>query len=284
MLDFLRRAALARLVAMTVVMLAALAGVQALHFLVFAKHLPLAADFALTLAACATALGLYALLVRGFERRWPAELALKLGLRWAGLGVLTGLAMFVTLYVVLTALGAVRLAGFHGLAGAGPMLLMAMVAGVTEELVFRGVLFRVIEDASGTAAALAVSALIFGLMHAANPGATPISTTAIVLEAGVMLAAAYAWSRSLWMPIGLHMAWNFAEGGIFGAAVSGGTSKGILAVAVSPSASPLVTGGAFGPEASLVAVLLGLVLGAAFLIAAGRAGHWRDVSWRMLLA
>jgi hypothetical protein len=282
-LNFLRRLAVVRLIVMAVVMFAALIGVQLLHFAVFAKRLPPALDTALTLIACVALLGVYALMVRLFEQRRAGELDPKPGVRWAGLGIVLGFGLFVAVYAVLTALGVAAWAGFQGFAGVPPMLLMSVMAGIGEELVFRGVLFRVVEEAVGTTGALALSAILFGLLHAANPGATVVSTTAIVLEAGLMLAAAYAWSRSLWLPIGLHFAWNFTEGGVFGTAVSGGAGKGIFAVDLSPSASALVTGGQFGPEAGFVAIAFGVVLAGVFIAAAWRAGRWRPPAWRMVL-
>jgi len=120
-------------------------------------------------------------------------------------------------------------------------------------------------------------------MHAGNPGATVGSSIAIAIEAGIMLAGAYAWARNLWLPIGIHIAWNFTEGGIYGAAVSGENARGIFNIVLSPSASPLVTGGTFGPEASLVAVAICLGAGIAFLVAAARAGNWRGASFRLML-
>jgi len=80
-----------------------------------------------------------------------------------------------------------------------------------------------------------------------------------------------------------NVAWNFTQGGVYGAAVSGGKSEGVINVALSKSASPLITGGAFGPEASLVAVAICLAAGAVFLVAAVRSGRWRKASFRMVL-
>src|SRR5258708_11109344 len=104
-LNILRRLAVVRLIVMAAVMIAALIGVQLLHFAVFAKHLPLALDTTLTLIASFALLGVYVLLVRLFERRPANELALKPGVRWAGLGVVLGFGLFVALYAVLTAMG-----------------------------------------------------------------------------------------------------------------------------------------------------------------------------------
>lgn len=282
-LDFLRRIALLRLVLMLTAQLGALIGVQLLG-LVLAKHTsPMVVKW-LMFGASVALLGVYTGMVRIFERRAADELALRPGVRWAGLGIAIGFGLFVAVYAVLSAMGVATWAGFQGFAGAPPMLLMAVMSGIGEELAIRGVLFRVVEDSVGTTAALIVSAVIFGLLHAANHGATVVSTVAIMLEAGVMLAAAFAWSRNLWLPIGLHFAWNFTEGGVFGAAVSGGAGKGIFAVALSPRADALITGGAFGPEASIVTIVFGVILAAVFIVAARRRGHWRPPAWRMMLA
>lgn len=89
--------------------------------------------------------------------------------------------------------------------------------------------------------------------------------------AGVLLGAAYMYSRRLWMPIGVHAGWNFTEGGIFGASVSGGQAHGLL---VSHFQGPeVLTGARFGPEASLVAVAACLMVAVAFLVLAIRRGQ-----------
>jgi hypothetical protein len=281
-LNRLRRVAAVRLVVMFAVMAAALIGGQIARHQFGGSRAPPAQDIAVTLILCAATLAIYAGLVRLFERRTADEL--RPGFRWAGLGALIGFGLFCAVYGVLGLLGVASWAGFQGVAGVSPALMAAALAGICEELAVRGVLFRVLEDSLGTAAAIAASAVVFGLLHALNHGATVVSTAAIALEAGVMLAAAYAWSRNLWLPIGLHIAWNFTEGGVFGAAVSGGKGHGSLAaVNFTPGATDLLTGGAFGPEASLVTVVLCLAAGAAFMLAAVRAGHWRRPSFRMLL-
>src|SRR5208282_5269268 len=146
-----------------------------------------------------------------------------------------------------------------------PGILAAFVAIVldaaAEEILFRGFLFRTLRDLWGVGLAVTVSAIGFGAIHAFNPGATPVSAVAIALEAGVLLALAYAASESLWFPIGIHAGWNFAEGTIFGTFVSGNvlhTSlfRGVL------HGDPILTGGLFGPEASIVAVVVCLAASA----------------------
>lgn len=280
----LSRVGVLRLMVMGFLLVAALGFLMAFHFEVGRKHLPAALDFAATAALCGALAGFYALLVRMFERRWPSELAPRAGIAWAALGALLGLCLFCTVYLILTILGVASWHGFQGFSGVGEMLLMAIVAGVGEELLFRAVLFRVVEESLGTTLAIVVSSVLFGLLHSPPGGfVVDMNTTAITLEAGLMLAAAYTWSRNLWLPIGIHAAWNFTEGGLFGTPVSGHDASGVLAVSLSPSASSLLTGGAFGPEGSVVAIGVCVALSVVFLILTVRAGHWRKLTFRPLL-
>ena len=97
-------------------------------------------------------------------------------------------------------------------------------------------------------------------------------------SSGVLLALAYAATRSLWLPIGLHFGWNFTEGGIFGAAVSGGLSDGLIRAPL--AGPPLITGGAFGPEASLAALAVSLSASIALAWYVVHTGRWRRPRWR----
>ena len=158
-------------------------------------------------------------------------------------------------------------------------LATALGAAIGEEIVFRGVVYRLFEEGFGTGIAVLLSGALFGLLHAGNPGATLASSIAIALEAGVLLASAYALTRSLWLPIGLHFGWNFTEGGIFGTSVSGGTASGLLKVRlVGPDA---LTGGQFGPEASLPAVAVCVTAAIVILVLAAQRGQWRPIRFRL---
>jgi uncharacterized protein len=154
------------------------------------------------------------------------------------------------------------------LAGAG---VMAGVA-VTEELVFRGVVFRLLEERWGSMAALVVSALVFGSVHLVNPHATVWGALAIGVEGGAMLGAAYLATRSLWLPIGLHFGWNAAQAALFGVTVSGSdTGPGLLSTTL--TGPDLLTGGPVGPEAGLPALLVCLVPTLLLLRLARRRGN-----------
>jgi len=233
----------------------------------------------LTIALCGLIVGAYLLVVRGVERRSAPDVALDPGA--ALLGIIVGFGLCCAVYLVFALVGVATWGGFGTATALPAALLMALLAAVGEEVVFRGVLFRLLEGGLGTTAALILTAVLFGALHAGNPGASYLSTLAVGLEAGVLLATAYAWSRSLWLVIGLHFAWNFTEGGLFGAAVSGTPTHGLLMVTLSRTASDAVTGGAFGPEASVIAVVICLAAATAFACAASRAGRW--YSWRFRL-
>jgi membrane protease YdiL (CAAX protease family) len=126
---------------------------------------------------------------------------------------------------------------------------------VTEEILFRGELFRLIQKWAGTTVALTVSGLLFGALHLINPGATVWGGLAIAVEAGVLLGVAYTVTRSLWLPIGLHLGWNFAESGLFGATDSGSSFHSGLVLGV-PHGTAAISGGGFGPEASIFAIVV----------------------------
>jgi membrane protease YdiL (CAAX protease family) len=190
--------------------------------------------------------------------------------------------MFCGVIAIDVALGGAHIEGFRGWEGVVPALSMAMLAGVAEEIIFRGAIYRLLEDGFGTLIAIVLSGALFGLLHALNPGATLASTAAIAVEAGILLAAAYLVTRSLWLAIGLHIGWNFTEGGIFGAAVSGGKSHGLVTTVF--AGPDWLTGGKFGPEASLTAVILCVIVAAVLLIGAIRRGEWKPLRFKLATA
>lgn len=220
----------------------------------------------------------YSTYVRVIEKRAVVELGLKGAPARFGLGLLVGASLFCLTMLVLWLVGSASFTGSHSPGDMFYPLVGALVAACLEETLIRGVLFRILEESLGSWIALALSAALFGLLHAFNPGATVVSTLAIALEAGVLLAAAYMYTRSLWFVIGLHLAWNFTEGGIFATSVSGGKAEGLLGVQF--SGSDILTGGKFGPEASVVAVLICLAAGIAFILLARREALVVPPSWR----
>lgn len=234
------------------------------------------------------ALGAIALVTRLVERRPLA--AVGMGLRglpgeW-GRGFLVGAGFMAACVAVLALLGGYRVAGLR--LALGPLLgglLLQVGVGLFEEGLFRGILFRLLEEGLGSWAALAITAAIFGAAHLANPGATPWGAAAITIEAGLLLGAAYMATRSLWFVAGLHTAWNFCQGPIFGFEISGSGISFDSLLRPQIQGPELLTGGAFGIEASLIAVLLGLALGVWYAARAIRAGRTvRALLWRTGIA
>jgi membrane protease YdiL (CAAX protease family) len=129
-------------------------------------------------------------------------------------------------------------------------------AAAAEEIVFRGYVLRTLETWRGWPLALAVSSVLFGLAHAANPNVTGLALANIAL-AGAAFALTYRLAgRRLWLPIAYHFLWNYAQGPLLGFPVSGlGFGAAARATVEGP---PAWTGGAFGPEGGLVvtAILL----------------------------
>lgn len=227
------------------------------------------------LGACvgsAAALGGYLLLVGPLGRR-PG-----LGLR--GRGKLAELAAGLALGAVLICLsvGVIALLGGYRVTGlaASPQLLAPLAigigAGFMEEILFRGVLLRVLDAWLGSWAALTITSLLFGLVHLGNEGASLASALGLVVEAGILLGAAYLLTRRLWFAIGIHIAWNTLQGGVFSSSISGtGAHTGLFETSASGPA--WLTGGSMGIEGSVVTVLIGLGTGIVLLVLAARRGH-----------
>jgi membrane protease YdiL (CAAX protease family) len=220
----------------------------------------------------------YAAYVRWVEKRPLAEFAPEGAFGDVGSGVLLGAVLFSGTIGILALLGVYHVTALGRVSDLMAALAGAIGAGVLEEILFRGVIFRIVEEALGSWIALGVSAAIFGFLHLVNPHGTLQGAIAIIFEAGIVLAAAYMLTRRLWLPIGIHVGWNFTQGGVFGAAVSGSAASGLLHGTL--TGPDWLSGGVFGPEASVVAIALCTTAGLALLVAGGRRGSFRQPLWR----
>ncbi|WP_267394784.1 MULTISPECIES: type II CAAX endopeptidase family protein [unclassified Sphingomonas] len=255
---------------MVVLFLACLAAMSLQAATKAVLHPPEAVLKGVAVASAVIAYLLYAGLVRWGERRVPAELALRALPRDLLLGIAIGLGMFTLVFASLRLLGAYTLAPGDW-NDVGHDLRETLGTGFVEELIARLVIFRLLMRAVGIWPALAGSALLFGAGHLANPNATYVAALAIAVEAGLMLAAFYLLTGRIWMSVGVHAAWNFAQGAIFGARVSGQGGSGSLFVSAPvPGVPDVVSGGPFGPEASLSAMLVGVVVFVVVMAAARR--------------
>jgi len=227
--------------------------------------------------AAATAIGT-AISVWIMQRFFRGPALLDLGLRrrpnWIAdsvIGLALGPIMFLAILLVLLAAGWVSVGpGSIGIGGLLAAFVTYLLVAFSEEVFARGWVLQVLERGRGTTAAVIGSAVIFALLHAFNPG---FGLTALIglFLAGLLFAQAYIVTRQLWLPIAMHLAWNFSEGPIFGFPVSGMPGEGLLTV--TPTGPEVVTGGSFGPEAGLVVILgIAIASGAIYIL-----GRWRAV-------
>ena len=147
------------------------------------------------------------------------------------------------------------------LSGTLGMFIVFIFVGWNEELLSRGYHLQTITSGLNLFWGVVISSAVFGLLHLGNPNATWVSAAGIFF-AGVFLAYGYLTTKQLWLPIGLHLGWNFFEGVVFGFPVSGLDIYRLLRITV--EGPVLWTGGDFGPEAGLV-ILPGVLLGAALI-------------------
>jgi len=232
-----------------------------------------ALQFAAKALGAVVALCVYIVLVRFVEQRPATELEMKAAASELSVGLLLGLLMFCAVMAILVGGGWNRVE-INGLNPAWKAAGSAIEAGVVEELIVRGIILRLLWRAFGPAVAFAGSAVLFGAGHLPNPGASLFAAVCVALEAGVMLGAFYAFTGRLWVSIGVHVAWNFTQGYVFGAAVSGGHLGTSLATSTAvPGQAEWLSGGAFGPEASLAALVVCSAVGFTTLWAAWKTGR-----------
>lgn len=220
----------------------------------------------------------YVAFVRFVERRPAEELGREGALAELGKGVAIGAVLLTASVGIVAAFGHYTVAAVNPWTALLAPLSVSLASAYTEELLFRGVLLRILEEFLGTWIALLGSSALFALIHAANPNATLFSALAIFLEAGILLGAAYILTRRLWLAIGIHFAWNFTQAGIFGVNVSGTSFGGLLDSEL--SGPPLVSGGRFGVETSVFAVVLCLGVAIVLLVRAHRKGLISKPGWK----
>lgn len=179
------------------------------------------------------------------DRRWWRHLLAGFALGAALLTVSCGVPAL--LGVTTLSLASLPVAAAVGHAG-GQWLYLVPTA-LSEELLLRGVPLQALSRGVGRFGALAMTSLFFGLMHLGNPNASLVAALNVALV-GVLFGAVTLRTGSLWCSIGLHSAWNFFEGTVFGQPVSGLTPQNALVVARWPAERSFFCGGEFGPEAA----------------------------------
>jgi len=203
-------------------------------------------------------IGTYTLLFGFYEKRSITELSTKGLGKNLSIGILLGVLLQSLTILVIYLNKGFTVISVNSILFILPSLAMAFTSAIFEEIIFRGILFRITEEKLGSYWALLISALIFGAMHLANPHSSISAALGLAIQAGLLLGAAYIFTRNLWFPIAIHFAWNFTQSGIFGASTSGSTmGKSLLTTKI--EGAEWFTGGYFGPEGSIQATLFCLV-------------------------
>lgn len=211
-------------------------------------------------------LAVFKLLTAVFENKPLASMGLAFRGRWKtelGIGLLLGAGSILAVAALEWVLGFARffpnpISGKLVLAGGVYYCVLFAVAAAGEEITFRGYPFQRLIESVGPAWAVAILSVAFGLMHLENPSHSWLSTfnTALI---GIPLAVAYLRTRALWLPLGLHFAWNFFLGYGLGLPVSGIQFSNTLLTADVHGVVQM-TGGNYGPEGSWLATAVIVVV------------------------
>lgn len=209
----------------------------------------------MVLATIAALIAAQKLVLRRLGERKHDDLPLAGAVQGLALGTFGAFALFSVIVGIAALAGAYFIVGWGGMNNWLMLLFTAGIsAGFVEEFIFRGILLRWIEEFAGSYAALFITSALFGLGHIFNDNATWFSSFCIAVEAGLMLGGAYMLTRSLWVPIGLHFGWNMTQGLVWDVPVSGGDVDGLVDARL--VGDPLISGGAFGLEASVIALVV----------------------------
>jgi membrane protease YdiL (CAAX protease family) len=220
----------------------------------------------------------YKLVVRRLGRQKRDDLSGPGAARQTALGLGAGFLLFSFIVAVVAIAGMYRITG----PGDADFLLFALVTdgiapAVGEEILFRGILFRWLEEQFGSWPALVLSSFLFGASHLDNPGSSWFAAIGIALEGGVLLGAAYMVTRKLWLSMGIHASWNLTQGEIYDVPVSGNEAHGLVQAQL--HGPDLLTGSIFGLEASIVAIAIATLCGLALLRLAVRGGTLVPAAW-----
>jgi len=214
------------------------------------------------------------------ERRDVTELSFQKAISELVIGIMIGTTIFFSTIGILWAFGYYQILSINSPTVIVPIMVFALNSGVFEELLFRGILFRIIEESLGTWLGMGISALIFGLLHLTDHNATLWSAIAVAITAGFTLTATFVFSRRLWIPIGAHFAWNFTQR-FFGLAVSGNISHGLLNAKL--TGPILLSGGVFGIEDSIIILIMSLGVTVYFLQRSWENGNFIKPFWKRRL-
>jgi membrane protease YdiL (CAAX protease family) len=221
----------------------------------------------------------YRLYVKLVERRTALELSFSSWLSEFGTGFLISIGLVIVIVAILYFLGYLNFVGLAANKHVALDLAVKFAMGAfIEELFFRLIIFKLSEELLGTWIALLIQAVFFGFAHQANENATVLTSISLIIVGGVFYTAAFMYTRRIWFPFGIHMAWNYFQSGIFSMPNSGTSYDGLIATKVSGPIA--ITGGNFGIEASYVAIFLCSIIGIWLVVISYKAGQFTHPLWK----
>ena len=221
----------------------------------------------------------YVFLFRFYEKRNIIELSTKKLTQNLLVGISLGVGLQSLTILVIYLKGGFTVSSVNSIILVLPSFVMAFTSAIFEEILFRGIVFRITEEKLGSYWALFISALIFGAMHLANPHSSVLASLGLAIQAGLLLGAAYIYARNLWFPIAIHFAWNFMQSGIFGVSTSGNSmGKSLLTTKI--NGAEWFTGGLFGPEGSIQATVFCLIAAVVLILMSHRQQKIASPSWQ----
>ena len=206
----------------------------------------------------------YSILYKYYEKRTIDEFSTLYIVKDLTYGISLGAILQSLTILTIFVLGVYKIESVNSLYSLIPALTIGFTSAIFEEILLRGIVFRITEEKLGSYIALLISALFFGVMHLGNPNSSLIAASGIAIQAGLLLGVAYMFTRNLWFPIAIHFAWNFTQAGIYGASVSGHEIERSLFTSKIEGVEWL-TGGTFGPEGSIQATIF-CVIAMVFLL------------------
>jgi len=232
-------------------------------------HLPPNSSYAIVLGIPILAFILYAFVIRATEKRTPIEVLPSAGtITDILIGVVIGVVMLCIITAMLWSLGLYQVKSNHWKHAFDSFVFNSYLSGMMEELLFRAILLRILARAFGPRWGLMLSAALFGLAHLTHGSWLPVLE--ITINAGLPLGLLYMVTGRLWMAIGMHTAWDFTEDSLLGV----NSHNGLLLSTPTSGKSALLTGGTYGPDGSLLAVLIG-ILACIFILWASKRGFFQ---------
>lgn len=196
----------------------------------------------------------YIYFYKKYEKRAVTEFSNNGLTKYILIGIVTGVVLQCLTILVIVVSGGFEIVSINPVSDMIIPFTVAFSVAIFEEILIRGIIFRIVEEKLGSYIALVITAIIFGGLHLLNPNSTLFSGLCVGIEAGLLMGAAYIYARNLWFPIAIHFAWNFMQSGVFGAITSGNEkTSGLLTTKI--TGNQLITGGEFGPEGTLQAIL-----------------------------